>query len=61
MLFFTTGEISADGWDLCRKSGVVAMDGEMLASFLADKDIAIEDNGITKSFDADRFIDWLAN
>ena len=40
MLFFTTGQISADGWNLCNRAGVVAMDGEMLATFLADKGVA---------------------
>jgi hypothetical protein len=50
MLFFTTGGISTDGWSLCRKAGIVAMDGEMLATFLADKEV-----GLTKAKDGPRF------
>jgi restriction endonuclease Mrr len=39
-LFFTTGSISRDGWELLGKTGVIALDGEMVAAFLADNDVA---------------------
>jgi hypothetical protein len=59
MLFFTTGQISSDGWSLCNVSGVAAMDGEMLAAFLADKGIGIHtDEGVGR-FDLDVFNRWL--
>jgi len=59
MLFFSTGEISADGWELCRRAGVVAMDGEMLANFLADKSIAIVEKDGAKEFESRLFEEWL--
>jgi hypothetical protein len=54
MLFFTTGEMSADEWTLCKNSGVVAMDGQMLAVFLADKGVAMN------SVDTGNMVDRLA-
>ncbi|MDI1238861.1 MAG: restriction endonuclease [Polaromonas sp.] len=36
-LFFTTGELSKDAWNLVDKTGIVAMDGRMLSAFLADR------------------------
>ena len=59
MLFFTTGEISTDGWSLCRKAGIAAMDGEMFASFLADKEVGLT-NGDSPRFDSATFETWLA-
>ncbi|GAI46185.1 unnamed protein product, partial [marine sediment metagenome] len=59
MLFFTTGKISIDGWQLITKSGIVAMDGEMLAAFLADHNIAIADEDGAKRFSRDAFFEWL--
>jgi len=59
MLFFTTGRISIDGWQLVKKSGIVAMDGEMLAAFLADHDVAIIDEHGTRQFSRDMFFEWL--
>lgn len=38
-LFFTTGEISTDGWQLLEQSGVVGMDGLMLSAFLCDRGV----------------------
>jgi hypothetical protein len=38
-LFFTTGTISRDGWALLERSGVIGMDGEMVAAFLADSSV----------------------
>src|SRR5207248_5447145 len=48
-LFFTTGQISAYGWTLLDSAGVIGMDGEMVASFLADNAIGIENNGFQKT------------
>ena len=59
MLFFTTGQISSDGWALCRRAGIVAMDGEMLAAFLADKQVGMEFEGGTKRFSLPAFAQWL--
>lgn len=59
MLFFTTGNISTDGWELIRRSGIVAMDGEMLATFLADHGVAIIDDEGTKKFSREAFFNWL--
>jgi hypothetical protein len=59
MLFFTTGEISADGWTLCRNSGVVAMDGQMLAAFLADKGVAMGSDDAGNTIDRLAFLAWL--
>jgi hypothetical protein len=59
MLFFTTGRISIDGWQLIKKSGIVAMDGEMLAAFLADHDVAIIHKEETRQFSKDAFFEWL--
>lgn len=60
MLFFATGRISADGWSLCNRSGVAAMDGEMLAAFLADKGIAVCDDSEERVFNRELFDVWLA-
>jgi hypothetical protein len=58
-LFLTTGQISSDGWDLCRRAGIVAMDGEMLAAFLADKQIGIVEEGGTREFSPRQFARWI--
>ncbi len=54
-LFFTTGKISADGWALMRASGVVGMDGPMVAAFLADHDIGCS----TGTFELSLFQAWV--
>jgi hypothetical protein len=54
-LFFTTGLISSDGWQLCDASGVIALDGEMVAAFLADNGIGIVDG----EFSQEAMADWL--
>lgn len=41
-LFFTTGSFSEHAVRLLRRSGVVAMDGDQLATFLADRGIGIK-------------------
>jgi hypothetical protein len=59
MLFFTTGEISVEGWRLIDRSGIVAMNGEMLATFLADHDVAITEEKGVKKFSREDFYNWL--
>lgn len=54
-LFFTTGSISANGWRLLEDSGVIAMDGEMVAAFLADHGVGCSGH----TFDATAFEMWL--
>lgn len=54
-LFFTTGRISGDGWRLLERSGVVAMDGAMLASFFADREVGVFEG----AFDDGSFQDWI--
>jgi len=60
MLFFTTGQISSDGWALCRKAGIVAMDGEMIAAFLADRQVGVEGEGEMARFSSKYFAEWLS-
>lgn len=55
-LFFTTGRISSDSWRLVDHSGVVGMDGEMVAAFLADRGVGTTNEG----FDNSLLSDWLA-
>lgn len=59
MLFFTTGRISVDGWQLIKKTGIIAMDGEMLATFLADHSVAITFDGDIRQFSQEAFFEWL--
>ena len=40
-LFFTTGLISADGWEFLERSGMIGLDGEMVAAFLADSEVGV--------------------
>jgi hypothetical protein len=54
-LFFTTGSFSSYAWRLLDRSGVVGMDGGMVAAFLADRGIGIRD----EQFDEDEFMSWL--
>ena len=55
ILFFTTGDISSDGWNLLENSGVIGMDGLMLAAFLCDRQIGLVGNLFVKS----KFNAWL--
>ena len=48
-LFFTTGSISADGWQLLEKSGMIGLDGEMVAAFLADNGVGEEAGKFSES------------
>jgi Restriction endonuclease len=42
LLLITSGSVSRNAWTLLKASGVLAMDGTMLAAFLADRQIAVE-------------------
>jgi Restriction endonuclease len=55
-LFVTTGSISADGWELLEKAGVIGLDGLMVAAFLADNDIGVTDG----AFSSDAADAWVA-
>lgn len=54
-LLITTGTLSSHAWRLLDRSGIIAMDGEMLAAFLSDRGVAQEGG----SFDAELFYGWL--
>jgi hypothetical protein len=56
-LFFTTGRISSASWRLISTSGVAAMDGSMIANFLAERGIGTDQGGV---FQDDAFADWIA-
>ncbi len=53
--FLTTSRISATAWRLIEKSGMIGMDGDMIASFLADKRIGLCED----QFDSEQFRSWL--
>ncbi len=59
MLFFTTGQLSTEGWSLCRDAGIAAMDGEMVATFLADKEVGMAIIEGQRRFDPVSFASWL--
>ncbi|WP_197516477.1 restriction endonuclease [Mycobacterium sp. E2497] len=54
-LFFTTGQISRDGWRLITRAGVVAMEGDDVAAFMADHKIGFSED----VFDIDGFRAWI--
>ncbi|RKR75908.1 restriction endonuclease [Frondihabitans australicus] len=54
-LFFTTGTISRDGETLAARSGMICMDGDQIATFLADNEI-----GLTGDvFEQDAALAWV--
>ena len=53
-LFLTSGTISRDAFSLMRKAGIVAMDGNQLSVFLADRNVGVVNGG----FDKKLFNDW---
>jgi len=55
-LFFTTGSISRDGWELLRRSGMVGLDGEMVAAYLADNNVGVVDGNASEP----AFNTWIA-
>ncbi len=54
-LFVTTGSLSANAWRLLKRSGIIGMDGEMLAAFLADRGVGMR----SSSFEIASFINWI--
>ncbi|MGB7208061.1 MAG: hypothetical protein WBD27_05315 [Pyrinomonadaceae bacterium] len=56
-LFFTTGRITANSWRLMDRSGVVGMDGEMIAALLADNNIGV----VAEVFNPELFVKWIAD
>jgi hypothetical protein len=54
-LLITTGRFSANAWKLLNRSGVIGMDGEMLAAFLSDREAGI----ITDKIEKDAFLTWI--
>ena len=56
LLFFTTGRLSSESWKLLDESGVMGMDGEMLAAFLADREIGCSALG----FEPSLFHSWIS-
>ena len=54
-VFITTGSISANGWSLLKRSGVVGLDGEMVAAFLADRGAGMDGD----KFANEKFMKWL--
>ena len=54
LLFFTTGSISKNASCLLRRAGVVSMDGQQLAIFMADRGVGIVDG----SFELEAFRNW---
>jgi hypothetical protein len=55
-LFFTTGRLTSNSWILLERSGVVGMDGQMLAAFLSDHSVGMN-GGV---FDEQRLRAWVA-
>jgi hypothetical protein len=54
-ILITTGTFGANAWRLLQRSGVIGMDGEMLAAFLADRGAGLE----TVASDRESFFKWL--
>ena len=54
-LLITTGSISSNAWRLLKASGIIGIDGEMLAAFLADREAGLKDG----NFDSLQFLIWI--
>jgi hypothetical protein len=54
-LFITTGKISRDAWILIERSGMVAMDGLTVPTFLADNGVGLVDGELSAS----AFMAWV--
>lgn len=54
-MFLTTGDISANGWQLLQASGVVGMDGLMLSAAICDRSVGRKEG----LFNKDSFNKWL--
>lgn len=58
MVLITTGRFSSNAWWLLKRSGIIGMDGEMIAAFLADREASLSSSG---NFDDTAFINWLSS
>lgn len=54
-LFFTTGRLTADSWRLAERSGIVALDGEMVADLLASREVGV----VSGDYSDTDFRTWL--
>jgi Restriction endonuclease len=54
-IFITTGSLSSAAWRLLQRSGVIGMDGEMVAAFLADRGAGLS----ASTFNENEFLMWL--
>lgn len=54
-LLITTGSLSSNAWRLLNNSGIIGVDGQMLAAFLSDRGIGTEHG----EFNSSRFAQWL--
>ncbi len=54
-ILITTGTMSKNAWRLLDRSGIIGMDGEMVAAFLADRGAGLS----STEFDRDHFFQWL--
>jgi hypothetical protein len=54
-MFITTGSLSGNAWRLLKRSGIIGMDGEMLAAFLADREVGMSPSG----FQECSFTRWI--
>lgn len=54
-VFITTGQFSSYAWRLINRSGVIGMDGEMVAAFLADRNAG----QLGEHFEVGKFLQWL--
>ncbi len=57
-ILITTGYFSANAWRLLERSGVIGMDGEMVAAFLADR---CAGSTMGNDINKDSFFKWLEN
>lgn len=56
-LLVTTGVFSRDSWYLAKNSGVILMDGQMIAEFLAQKGVGLDSGEFCKN----SFYSWLSS
>lgn len=54
---FTTGGVSTHVWRLIQRSGVLAMDGEMLAAFMAEQEVGVDTDA---GFSPDGLARWVS-
>ena len=57
-IIITTGRFTSNTWRLLDRSGIIGMDGEMVAAFLADREASLSSGS---DFDNDVFLDWLSD